>query len=250
MTIYEGISGKKVLITGAAGGIGQEMARVLAERGAIVLLTDVVEQRLQEVRESLGAAAIARSADLTDPEAVDALFAWADDECEGVDHLINNAGVLSQAKIENFPDEDWDRVISVNLTSVYRCTKAYARARIARGGGGAIVNIASMAYKGMTQQIAYSSSKGGVVSMTRSTAMELARHGVRANAIAPGMIETPMIAVENSQRDPLREKMLPQIPLRRYGHPREIACVAAFLLSNDASYLTGEIVHVSGGARL
>jgi 3-oxoacyl-[acyl-carrier protein] reductase len=248
-----GVEGKTVLVTGAAGGIGRSTARLLRERGATVLLTDVAAEglpaALAETEAAPGRAAW-RAADLTRSADIAGLFAWAEGEFGGVDHLVNNAGIVTQARLESFPDQDWDRVLAINLTAAYRCTKAYANTRIARSEGGAIVNVASMSYKGMTQQIAYSVSKGGLVTMTKSTAMELARHGVRANAVAPGMTETAMTAVEENGRDSLRQKMLAQIPLRRYAQPREMATVIAFLLSDDASYLTGEVLHVSGGARL
>lgn len=217
MTDAQEFAGKTVLITGGAGGIGT--------KGAY-------------------------AADITSAEDISSLFGWAEKKFGGVDYLVNNAGILTQSKLADFPDEDWDRVIAVNLTAAYRCTKAFAAACIAVGRPGAIVNIASMAYKGMTQQIAYSSSKGAIVTMTKSTAMELARYGIRANAVAPGMTETVMIAPKDAERDVLRERMLSQIPLRRYAQPREIATIISFLLSEDSSYLTGEVLHASGGARL
>jgi 3-oxoacyl-[acyl-carrier protein] reductase len=246
-------NGKTVLLTGAAGGIGRATAQVLYERGGTLLLTDVSAQPLQTLLADLGASPErggAQAADLTDPHQIEALFAWAKTTYGGVDYLVNNAGIVTAAPLATFPDEDWDRVIAINLTAAYRCTQAFARDRIAQQTGGAIVNIASMSYKGMTRQVAYVASKGGVVSLTKATAMELARHGVRANAVAPGMTETTMTAAKENERDKLRESMLPTIPMRRYGEPREIATSIAFLLSDDASYITGEVLHVAGGARL
>lgn len=246
-------NGKTVLLTGAAGGIGRATAQVLHERGATLLLTDVSEQSLQTLLSELGGSperAGAHPADLTNPQQIEALFAWASRTYGGVDYLVNNAGIVTAAPLATFPDEDWERVIAINLTAAYRCTQAYARDRIDRQKGGAIVNLASMSYKGMTRQIAYVASKGGVVSMTKASAMELARYGVRANAVAPGMTETTMTAAKDNERDKLRESMLPAIPMRRYGEPREIATSIAFLLSDDASYITGEVLHVAGGARL
>ncbi|GFE82519.1 beta-ketoacyl-ACP reductase [Steroidobacter agaridevorans] len=246
-------NGKTVLLTGAAGGIGRATAQVLYERGATLLLTDVSAEPLQALLTDLGASperSGAQAADLTDPKQIEALFAWAKSIYGGVDHLVNNAGIVTAAPLATFPDADWDRVIAINLTAAYRCTQAYARDRIARQTGGALVNIASMSYKGMTRQVAYVASKGGVVSLTKASAMELARYGVRANAVAPGMTETNMTAVKENEPDKLRESMLPAIPMRRYGEPREIATSIAFLLSEDASYITGEVLHVAGGARL
>ncbi|HWK50528.1 MAG TPA: SDR family oxidoreductase [Steroidobacter sp.] len=246
-------NGKTVLLTGAAGGIGRATAQVLYERGATLLLTDISAEPLQALLAELGASPErggARAADLTNPEQIEALFAWAKEIYGGVDYLVNNAGIVTAAPLATFPDADWDRVIAINLTAAYRCTQAYARDRIAKQAGGAVVNIASMSYKGMTRQVAYVASKGGIVSMTKATAMELARYGVRANAVAPGMTETVMTAVKDQEKDKLRESMLPSIPMRRYGEPREMATSIAFLLSDDASYITGEVLHVAGGARL
>lgn len=253
MTDAREFAGKTVLITGGAGGIGTATALVMAERGATVLLTDIDRSSLDRSLAALPTGTGekgAYAADITSPEEVATLFEWAGNEFGGVDYLVNNAGILTQSKLAEFPDEDWDKVIAVNLTAAYRCTKAFARARIAAGRPGAIVNIASMAYKGMTQQIAYSSSKGAIVTMTKSTAMELARYGIRANAVAPGMTETSMITPSEEGRDVLRERMMSQIPLRRYAQPREMATIISFLLSEDSSYLTGEVLHASGGARL
>lgn len=251
MTNYHQLHGKSVLLTGAAGGIGHEAAKILRSRGVTVLMTDISSTALSHVARELGSdLGLIKSADLTNVADIQELFRWAEDETGGLDGLINNAGLLSRGRLEDFDDCDWEKIIEVNMTSVYRCTKAFVKSSIANDRPGVIVNIASMAYKGMTQQIAYSSSKGGVVSMTRSSAMEMARYGIRVNAVAPGMIETKMIEPASGQKDSLRERMLSQIPLRRYGKPSEIGSAIAFLLSDDSSYVTGEVLHVSGGARL
>ena len=240
------LSGRTVLITGAGGGLGAAMARELARRGAHVLLTDRQGPALLGLSKELDAESYA--ADLSDRPAIKGLAAWADDR--GATGLVNNAGVVSAARLVDFSNADWDRVMEVNLTSVYLLTKYFARFRVARGGGGGVVNISSMSYKGMTRQVAYVASKGGVVSFTKAAAMELARDGVRVNAVAPGMIETEMTNPADGSHDSLRESMMRQIPLRRYGQPLEVARVVAFLLSDDAAYMTGEVLHVSGGARL
>ena len=246
MTIANSLEGFTILVTGAAGGIGAVTARTLSARGARLLLTDRDTATLASLAAEF--AAEYRVADLDDRNQITDLVDWADQR--GMDALVNNAGIVSMAPIEDFPDADWDRVIEINLTAVHLLTRNFARCRIARGGGGAIVNIASMSYKGMTRQIAYVASKGGVVSLTKGAAMELARHKIRVNAVAPGMTETEMTNPADGSQDRLRLRMMEQIPLRRYGEPQEIASVVAFLISRDASYVTGEVIHASGGARL
>ncbi|MEN5114943.1 SDR family NAD(P)-dependent oxidoreductase [Brevundimonas diminuta] len=237
------LDGHVILVTGAGGGLGAAMAEEFLARGAQLLLTD---HRVDPRDDRPGVSW--RKADLGDRDQVRHLASWALDQ--GMTSLVNNAGLVSVARIEDFPDADWDQQIAVNLTAVHLLTKHFVAGRIRLGGGGSIVNIASMSYKGMTRQAAYVASKGGVVSLTKATAMEAARYGIRANAVAPGMTETHMTNPADGSQDNLRESMTRQIPMRRYGQPREVATTAAFLLSDDAGYVTGEVIHVSGGARL
>ena len=247
MSEAQQLAGRTILVTGAGGGLGSAMSEVLLERGAAVLLTDKAPtDEFSVLTERLGAPAF--TADLTDRGTIIDLISWADGH--GVDGLVNNAGIVSMSKLVDFPDEDWDLVVETNLSSVHLMTKHFAQRLTAAERPGSVVNIASMSYKGMTRQAAYVASKGGVVSHTKAAAMELARHDIRVNAIAPGMIETDMTNPDDGAQDSLRQSMTKQIPMRRYGRPAEIASVAAFLLSEDAAYLTGEVLHVSGGARL
>ena len=239
------------LVTGAGRGIGAATAVELARRGAFVLVNDLDEGAAEPTVLAIraeGNAASAAVADVTDAGAVAAMFGAAEEQHGGVDLLVNNAGIVSRGRLADFPDEEWRRIVDVDLTGVYLVLKHFARlaareAAVRR----AVVNVASMSYRGMTQQIAYVSAKGGVVSLTRGAAMELARDGIRVNCVAPGMVETDMATFAG---DDLRERMIATIPLRRYGTPAEVASTIAFLLSDDSAYITGETVHVAGGARL
>lgn len=239
-----GLTGQVALITGAGGGIGAAAAQLLHASGAEVLVNDADRDAAERTAEALGGA-MTVAGSVADPEAVDEMFSRAEDERGGVDLLVNNAGIVTRSRLRDFPDADWDRVLAVNLTGAYLCTKRFARSK-RPSGAGAVVNVASLAYRGMTQQVAYASSKGGVVSLTRACAMELARDGIRVNAVAPGMTETSMTDGDGE----LRKRMLGHIPLGRYARAEEIAWTIAFLLSSAASYITGEVIHVGGGARL
>lgn len=241
------------LVTGGGRGIGAAICRQLGAAGAAVAVNDADGDAATEVRDqirSLGGTASAVTANITQAGQVEQMFSDVAADLGPVTDLVNNAGVVSRSRIEDFSDEEWHRTLDVNLDGAYLCLKHFTRARLDAGGHGSVVNISSMSYKGMTQQVAYVASKGAVVSMTKGAAIELARHGIRVNCVAPGMIETRLTQVEEGGRDSLREAMMSSIPLRRYGDVEEIANVIRFLISDDASYLTGEVLHVSGGARL
>lgn len=239
------------LVTGAGRGIGAATALELARRGALVLVNDVdtaaAEPTVCAIRKA-GLRAESAIADVTDAAAVASMFAAARDQHGGVDLLVNNAGIVTRAQFADFPDDEWRRVLDVDLTGVYLVLKHFARlAPRDESARRSVVNVASMSYRGMTQQIAYVSAKGGVVSLTRGAAMELAREGIRVNCVAPGMVETDMATFAG---DDLRTRMIATIPLRRYGTSEEVATTIAFLLSDDSAYITGETLHVAGGARL
>jgi 3-oxoacyl-[acyl-carrier protein] reductase len=246
------LQNKVALITGASQGIGAEMARVFHAAGAKVILnhpgtkdTAADAQKLRnELREERrGDTEIIRG-DVSDASQVQAMMEAAEAACGGIDFLINNAGILRDRTIAKMSLEEWQSVIDVNLTGVFHCCKYGLE--VMRDGG-AIVNLSSIAaIMGFYGQTNYAAAKGGVASMTKVLSRECGRRNIRVNAIAPGVIETAM-----AQQIPqnVRDEMLKNVPLGRFGEPREIANTALFLCSDLASYITGQIIEVNGGWR-
>jgi NAD(P)-dependent dehydrogenase (short-subunit alcohol dehydrogenase family) len=244
-------TGKVVLVTGAGSGIGREAARAFASRGARVYAADLNEHGLAETRDliaELGGQAQAVRVDVSAEAEVSALIARIADEAGRLDVAFNNAGISGQAhRIEDYPTADFDRVIAINLRSVFLGMK-HGLPLIKRGGGGAIVNTASVAaLTGPGGMSAYAASKHGVHGLTRVAAMENTAHGVRVNALAPGWTETPMV-VEASARNPgFAQLATTAIPARRGAHPGEIAAAAVWLASEAASCVMGQMLVVDGG---
>jgi NAD(P)-dependent dehydrogenase (short-subunit alcohol dehydrogenase family) len=253
-----------LLVTGAAGDIGTAIAEVLARRGHLLVLADHPDSdaRLEETVDRcrrLGATASGRTFDVTDDAAVDTAVR----DLGPLGGLVNNAGYQGVfGSIDSYPLEDARRVVEVNLLGAMTVLAAAGRAMIEGGAGGAVVNIASMAgVSGAPNMPAYSASKAAVIGLTKAAAKDLAPHGIRVNAVSPAFVgpgrmwdtQVARQAAAGSQYyatdpDSVAAQMIAMVPLRRYGSPHEIANVVAFLLSDDASYMTGVNLEVSGGS--
>jgi NAD(P)-dependent dehydrogenase (short-subunit alcohol dehydrogenase family) len=243
---------KVALITGGASGMGKVASHMFAREGAKVVLTDVADEAGEAVAAAIrdgGAQAAYVHADVSRASDAEAMVHFAVDTFGGLTILYNNAGVFPErdGSVTETPEEVWDLTIGINLKGVYLGCR-YGIPAMIESGGGAIVNVASfVALMGAaTPQIAYTASKGGVLSMTREIAVEFARQGVRANALCPGPIETPLL--KELLADPARrQRRLVHIPMGRFGQAEEIAKAALFLASDESSYMTGAAVVVDGG---
>jgi len=247
-----GLSGRVAVITGAAQGIGAACARRLAGDGAAVALWDVDDARLATLTaelQSAGGRASAHHCDVSCKADVDSALAATLAAHGRVDALVNNAGIFKAADFLDVTEADWDAVLNVNLKGSFLVGQAVARVMSASGGG-AVVNMSSVNGSMAIPSIAsYNASKGGIDQLTRVMALALADRGIRVNAVAPGTIATELARAAVLGSDEARERILSRTPLRRLGEPSEIADVVAFLLSDAASYMTGEIVYVDGGRR-
>lgn len=243
------LAGRKALVTGAARGIGLAIARRLIAQGASVAVADRQGDELRSVVvQSLPASTCVLVGDVSREAEAEALIDGALAAMGSLDILVNNAGILEPlaATVDQTLD-DWQRVVDVNLRSVYLMSRAFGRHILGRSGRGAIVNISSIAgLQGFAASNAYGVSKAGVVHMTKTMAVEWARRGVRVNCVAPGFIDTPMTHALFDQRGE-RDRLIKRIPMRRLGDADEIANTVAFLVSEGASYITGAIIPVDGG---
>ena len=238
------LTGKNALVTGASGGIGAEIARALHAAGATVALSGTRVEPLEALAAELGERAHVLPCNLGDGEAVDALPKQAAETMGSLDILVNNAGITKDQIFMRMSDEDWARVLDINLTSTMRLCRASIRGMM-KSRWGRIINISSIVgATGNPGQANYAASKAGMVGLSKSIAYEVASRGITVNCVAPGFIAT---AMTDKLTDDQKEKINVQIPAARMGTPEEIAAAVLYLASNEAGYTTGATLHVNGG---
>jgi 3-oxoacyl-[acyl-carrier protein] reductase len=238
------MKGKVTIVTGGSQGIGRAIAEFLAEKGSSIAIFDVADgsETVQTVEQN-GCKAIYCKVDVSNLKATEDAVHTTFTELGGIDNLVNNAGITRDRPLVLMSEDEWDMVLRINLKGVFTCTKAAIRHMLKKGGN--IVNIASIAgLMGNPGQANYAASKAGIIGFTKTVAKEYGKKKIRANAVAPGFIKTDMTAALD---DKYQETMTQAVPLRRAGEPLDVAKVVHFLLSDDSSYITGEVINVSGG---
>lgn len=236
--------GKKALVTGGTAGIGKAIATAFAREGCQVALFGTNRERGEKAAAEIGERATFYQVDVSEQEPVDAAVKQVIESQEGVDILVNNAGITRDGLLLKMSEEDWDRVMDVNVKSCYNLCHALARPMI-RQRRGKIINIASVVgLTGNAGQVNYAASKGAMIALTKALAQELASRHVNVNCIAPGFIESAMTDQLNEEQ---KAAILGRIPLKRMGQPGEVAELALFLASPEADYITGQVITVDGG---
>ena len=244
------LEGQVAIVTGAGSGNGRGIAVRFVEEGASVMIADVDEAGMQDTAALVaraGGESLVATADVRARDQVTSMIEQTTARFGRLDILVNNAGVETLVPFLDLSEAEWDRIVDTNLKGAYLCGQVAARAMVAAGRAGTIINIASINAKmALAGQAHYTSSKGGLIMLTKAMALDLAAHGIRVNGIGPGVIETKM--TERSLADPERRAMLlGRIPLGRVGQPRDIANAALFLASEEAGYITGTTLYVDGG---
>ena len=238
---------KIAIVTGAGQGIGKAIAEKLAAEGATVVVTDINEATAKETADGIGGGAVGLRTDVTSRDSVDAMVEQVRSQFGRIDVLVNNAGWDKAGPFVDSDPADWDRVIQINLYGVLNTSKAVLPVMAAQGSG-SVVNLASDAGRvGSSGEAVYSAAKGGVIAFTKATAREMARAQVNANCICPGPTDTALFASMGGDNPKLREALTKAIPFRRLAEPADLANAVAFFASDEASYITGQTVSVSGG---
>lgn len=238
------LTGKNALVTGASGGIGRAIAIALAKRGARVGLSGTRENVLKEVSAELANEGVVLSCNLSQPDEVDGLIARTEEALGSVDILVANAGITRDGLVMRMKNDDWNTVIDINLGSYFKLVRSSLRGMMKRRNGRIIGVTSVVGATGNPGQSNYCASKAGMIGFTKSVAQEIANRGITANCVAPGFIETPMTeALTDNQREALKQR----IPIGRTGQGEDIASAVVYLASNEASYVTGQTLHVNGG---
>lgn len=242
------LKGKTAIITGSSRGIGKAIALKLGQMGANIVIngsspSDALKNTEEELK-AAGISVISTVADVRKVEDVEAMFEAAVNTFGSVDILVNNAGITKDKLLMRMTESDWDDVLDINLKGAFLCTKAASKIMMKQKSG-KIINVTSVAgVMGNPSQTNYAASKAGMIGLTKSTAKELASRGINCNAVAPGLIETEMTDV---LPDSVKENYLNSIPQKRYGTPEDVANVVGFLVSDEANYITGQVIHIDGG---
>ncbi len=238
---------KSAIVTGAGRGIGRAIAEKLAAEGATVAVTDLDDSSARETADAIGGGAIALQVDVTDRPGVEAMARSVHEQFGRIDVLVSNAGWDKAVPFLDSDPADWDRVMQINLYGVFNTCRAVLPFMVGQGSG-AVVNIGSDAGRvGSSGEAVYSAAKGGVIAFTKSLARELARNQIRVNCICPGPTDTPLFASVGGDNPRLREALIKAIPFRRLAEPSDLANAVAFYASDEASFITGQTVSVSGG---
>jgi 3-oxoacyl-[acyl-carrier protein] reductase len=239
------LTGKTALVTGASGGIGNAIARVLHGAGATVAISGTRVEKLEELKAALGGERVhCVPCNLSIPEEVEKLVPAAEAAMGGLDILVNNAGITKDGLAMRMKDEDWQQVLDVNLTATFRLSRAAMKGMMKKRWGRIVSVTSVVGVMGNPGQANYVASKAGIMGMSKSFAMELASRNVTVNCVAPGFITSPMTDVLNEKQ---REVILAKVPMGRLGSGEEVASAVMFLASEEASYVTGQTIHVNGG---